>query len=250
MAATALSISRAPVTGSPRMVHIKLPKSVPIITTVPSLSSSSTDTLHTLGSPKLDQIIAQNDAPLDVFNEVISAIKTSQLTDSLATYQPTRIRTVWERLSSSELYELVKHKLTITSDLSTLRGLIQNYQSPLVINTRANFQSSSSTYSLPGVRGVPGILGSPQQLSPKTPRLNSKISVTIHGTTSDIGTQHYLDEFSNSPVVPPSTNTPNPQFSGTSTHNAVSDYGGGMNKIHTLLVSYSPASPSSITQGS
>jgi hypothetical protein len=234
MAATALQISGVPATGFPRMVHVKLPKTAPIRTTGPSLSSSSTDTIHTLGSPKLDQIIGQNDTPLDVFNEVISAIKTSQLTDSLATYQPTRIQTVWERLTSPELYELVKHKLAITSDLSALRGLVRHYQNPIMINTRANFQSPSPTYTLPGVQGIPGMLGSPQQLSPKTPRVVNKISVTIHGTTSDIGTQHYLDDFSSTPS-PPSWNTSNSQFSGTLTHNAVSSYGGGMNKIHTHL---------------
>jgi hypothetical protein len=249
MAATALQISGVSATGPPKMVHIKLPKSVLSRTTVPSPSSSVIDSIHTFGSPKLDQLIGQNDTPLDVFNEVISAVKTPQFIDSTAMYQPTRIKTVWERLNSAELYELVKHRLTITSDLSTLRGLVQNYQSPTVINPRANFLSPNSTYSLPGVPGIPGMLGSPQQLSPKSPRISNKISVTIHDTVSDVGTQHYLDDFSSSPLRPP-LSVLNSQLGGSLTHNAVSSYGGGQNKTHTLLGSYSPINPSSIIQGS
>ena len=100
MAATALQISGVPATGFPRMVHVKLPKTAPIRTTgALSFIFFHRHDPYSWFSPKLDQIIGQSDTPLDVFNDVISASKTSQLTDSLATYQPARIQTVWERLS-------------------------------------------------------------------------------------------------------------------------------------------------------
>ena len=185
-------------------------------TSAPSLLTSNPSS----GGPR----IGIDDIPGQVLQQILDANRHPQWVDPLARYQPTRTTSVWEQLRAPELYDLVKHNLTITTELGTLRHLIQNFNRPVHINMEANFQRRLFTNV--GSVGLPGLSGSPQGLSPT----NTQRQVQSFGSPNDsspIGIQYldFADIDAGLDLSLPGVRTDPDSF-----FNAVSSHGGGIEK--------------------
>ena len=162
-------------------IRVKIPQAR--LSTPPGATHLPTST-HSLPTSN-----GADDIPGQVLQQMLHASHHPQRVDPLARYQPTRTKSVWEQLSAPQLYNLVKHNLTITSDLGTLRHLIASLGRPGHINMEANFQRQLFTNV--GQVGLPGLCGSPRELSPP----NTQRQVQSFGFPNDsspIGIQ-YLD---------------------------------------------------------
>ena len=187
MAATASDISTVSMKVPRPFIRVKIPQarlSTPQRTTnLPTSTSSFTIS----NVPRMGPPIETDDIPGQVLQQILHASHHPQRMDLLARYQPARTTSVWEQLRAPELYELVRHNLTITSELGTLRHLIGNFNRPVHINIEANFQRQ--LFGNVGEVGLPGLSGSPQVLSP--PNAQRQVQGSPNDS-SPVGIQ-YLD---------------------------------------------------------
>lgn len=192
MAATASDISSVSMKVYRPSIRVKVPQA--LTSTQPHALGLRTSMLGacTFEAPGVGPPLGPLDIPVELLTQVIEAIQNPQWVDPLARYQPTRTTSVWEQLRSNELYHLVKHNLSIRSELGTLRNLIHNFSNPVHINPEANFirQLSVNVYKV----GLPGVF-SPQALSPfrlQQQQQVGPIPVTFQTDSSPTGVQ-YLD---------------------------------------------------------
>ena len=232
MAATASDISTVSMKAPRPFIRVKIPQARWSTPQGATNLPTSTQSLTTSNVPGLGPPIGADDIPGQVLQQMLHASHHPQRVDPLARYQPTRTTSVWEQLSAPELYDLVRHNLTITSELGTLRQLIGSLSRPEHINTEANFQRQLFTNV--GEVGLPGLSGSPQGLSP----FNTQRQVQSFGSPNDsspIGIQ-YLDFADIDAGLDPSLPRVSPRGGGSFFNlNAVSAPMGGGGGIEKTL---------------
>lgn len=224
MAATASDISSVSMKASRPFIRVKIPQARLSTPPGPTNRPTSAPSLQTSYFSSDGPRIGLDDIPGQVLQQILHANQHPQWVDPLARYQPTRTTSVWEQLRAPELYDLVRQNLTITSELGTLRHLIENFNQPVHINMEANFQRRLFTNV--GSVGLPRLCGSPDGLSP--PNAQRRLQSSGSPNNSSPTPIQYLDFADIDAGL--DLSLPRVRVDNGSSFNAVSSHGGGIEK--------------------